>query len=81
MNLLGPIFFLSLGILFFFWIRRRTLRKDRSLLEMEIENDLKEEFQIDPDSTKSDSNEDLLNWVEEEQMLDKIEREASGRDE
>tara|TARA_B100000212_G_scaffold306756_1_gene255505 strand:+ start:1734 stop:1880 length:147 start_codon:yes stop_codon:yes gene_type:complete len=48
---------------------------------MEIENDLKEEFQIDPDSTKSDSNEDLLNWVEEEQMLDKIEREASGRDE
>ena len=57
------------------------MQKDRSLLEMEIEKDFKEEFQIDPDSTKSDSNEDLLNWVEEEQMLDKIEREASGRDE
>ena len=57
------------------------MQKDRSLLEMEIEKDFKEEFQIDPDSTKLDSNEGLLNWVEEEQMLDKIEREASGRDE
>tara|TARA_X000000950_G_C13768298_1_gene599850 strand:+ start:596 stop:742 length:147 start_codon:yes stop_codon:yes gene_type:complete len=48
---------------------------------MEIEEDLKEEFQIDPDSTNSDSNEGLLNWMEEEQMLDKIERKVSGRDE
>ena len=81
MNLLGPLFFLSLSLFFFFWIRRRTVRKDQSLLEMEIEKDLKEEFQIDPDSTKSDSNEGLLNWMEEEQMLDKIERKVSGRDE
>ena len=81
MNLLGLLFFLSLGLIFFFWIRRRTARKDQSLLEMEIEKDLKEEFQIDPDSTKSDSNEGLLNWMEEEQMLDKIERKVSGRDE
>ena len=72
MNLLGPLFFLSLGLFFFFWIRRRTVRKDQSLLEMEIEKDLKEEFQVDPDST---------NWMEEEQMLDKIERKVSGRDE
>lgn len=81
MNLLGPLFFLSLGLFFFFWIRRRTVRKDQSLLEMEIEKDLKEEFQVDPDSTNSDSNEGLLNWMEEEQMLDKIERKVSGRDE
>ena len=81
MNLLGPLFFLSLSLFFFFWIRRRTVRKDQSLLEMEIEKDLKEEFQIDPDSTKSDSNEGLLNWMEEEQMLDKIERKVSGKDE
>ena len=81
MNLLGPLFFLSLSLFFFFWIRRRTVRKDQSLLEMEIEKDFKEEFQIDPDSTKSDSNEGLLNWMEEEQMLDKIERKVSGKDE
>ena len=55
------------------------MQKDRSLLEMEIEKDFKEEFQIDPDSTKSDSNEGLLNWMEEEQMLDKIERKVSSK--
>ncbi len=55
------------------------MQKDRSLLEMEIEKDFKEEFQIDPDSTKLDSNEGLLNWMEEEQMLDKIERKVSSK--
>lgn len=81
MNLLGPLFFLSLGLFFFFWIRRRTAQKDQSMLESEIEKDFREEFEIISDSTKSDSSEGLLNWMEEEQMRDKIERKVSGREE
>ena len=39
-----------------------------------------EEFGITPDSESSKSSEDLLNWMEEEQLREKIESKAKGKE-
>ena len=73
MNLLGFLILLSLAVGILLALRRQATKKDQALLEREIENDFMEEFGITPDSESSKSSEDLLNWMEEEQLREKIE--------
>ena len=54
-----------------FWIRSRTYKRDLRKLDSEIENDFLEDFA----DTSNDKEEILINWLEEEQMREKIERE------
>ena len=80
MNLLGFLILLSLAVGILLALRRQATKKDQALLEMEIENDFMEEFGITPDSESSKSSEDLLNWMEEEQLREKIESKAKGKE-
>jgi hypothetical protein len=80
MNLLGFLILLSLTVGILLALRRQATKKDQSLLEREIENDFIEEFGITPDSESSKSSEDLLNWMEEEQLREKIESKAKGKE-
>ena len=80
MNLLGFLILLSLTVGILLALRRQATQKDQALLEREIENDFVEEFGITPDSESSKSNEDLLNWMEEEQLREKIESKAKGKE-
>ena len=54
-----------------FWIRSRTYKRDLRKLDSEIENDFLEDFA----DTSTDNEEILINWLEEEQMREEIERE------
>ena len=54
-----------------FWIRSRTYKRDLKKLDSEIENDFLEDFA----DTSNDNEEVLINWLEEEQMREEIERE------
>ena len=54
-----------------FWIRSRTYKRDLRKLDSEIENDFLEDFA----DTSNDNEEILINWLEEEQMREEIERE------
>ena len=80
MNLLGFLILLSLTVGILLALRRQATQKDQALLEREIENDFVEEFGITPDSESSKSSEDLLNWMEEEQLREKIESKAKGKE-
>ena len=80
MNLLGFLILLSLAVGILLALRRQATKKDQALLEREIENDFMEEFGITPDSESSKSIEDLLNWMEEEQLREKIESKAKGKE-
>lgn len=80
MNLLGFLILLSLAVGILLALRRQATKKDQALLEREIENDFMEEFGITPDSESSKSSEDLLNWMEEEQLREKIESKAKGKE-
>ena len=80
MNLLGFLILLSLAVGILLALRRQATKKDQVLLEREIENDFMEEFGITPDSESSKSSEDLLNWMEEEQLREKIENKAKGKE-
>ena len=80
MNLLGFLILLSLAVGILLALRRQAAKKDQALLEREIENDFMEEFGITPDSESSKSSEDLLNWMEEEQLREKIESKAKGKE-
>ena len=80
MNLLGFLILLSLAVGILLALRRQATKKDQALLEREIENDFMEEFGITPDSKSSKSSEDLLNWMEEEQLREKIENKAKGKE-
>ena len=80
MNLLGFLILLSLAVGILLALRRQATKKDQALLEREIENDFMEEFGITPVSESSKSSEDLLNWMEEEQLREKIESKAKGKE-
>ena len=80
MNLLGFLILLSLAVGILLALRRQATKKDQALLEREIENAFMEEFGITPDSESSKSSEDLLNWMEEEQLREKIESKAKGKE-
>ena len=80
MNLLGFLILLSLAVGILLALRRQATKKDQALLEREIENDFMEEFGITPDSESSKSSEDLLKWMEEEQVREKIESKAKGKE-
>ena len=80
MNLLGFLILLSLTVGILLALRRQATKKDQALLERERENDFIEEFGITPDSESSKSSEDLLNWMEEEQLREKIESKAKGKE-
>ena len=80
MNLLGFLILLSLTVGILLALRRQATKKAQALLEREIENDFMEEFGITPDSESSKSSEDLLNWMEEEQLREKIESTAKGKE-
>jgi|GEM_PF-1581137 len=80
MNLLGFLILLSLAVGILLALRRQATKKDQALLEREIENDFMEEFGINPDSESSKSSEDLLSWMEEEQLREKIESKAKGKE-
>ena len=80
MNLLGFLILLSLAVGILLALRRQATKKDQAPLEREIENDFMEEFGITPDSESSKSSEDLLNWMEEEQLREKIESKAKGKE-
>ena len=80
MNLLGFLILLSLAVGILLALRRQATQKDQALLEREIENGFMEEFGITPDSESSKSSEDLLNWMEEEQLREKIESKAKGKE-
>ena len=80
MNLLGFLILLSLAVGILLALRRQATKKDQALLEREIENDFMEEFGITPDSESSKSSEDLLKWMEEEQLREKIESKAKGKE-
>ena len=80
MNLLGFLILLSLAVGILLALRWQATKKDQALLEREIENDFMEEFGITPDSESSKSSEDLLNWMEEEQLREKIESKAKGKE-
>ena len=80
MNLLGFLILLSLAVGILLALRRQATKKDQALLEREIENDFMEEFGITPDSESSKSSEVLLNWMEEEQLREKIESKAKGKE-
>ena len=49
----------------------RTYKRDLKKLDSEIENDFLEDFA----DTSNDNEEILINWLEEEQMREEIERE------